>query len=618
MVCLTECWINTHDTFELNGYEQFVFPRKKGRGGGMVVFYKSSLIKNVKLVENFFDCIIWLQINPLSANCKSIYIASCYFPPENSVFYNRNDVDLFQILEDTTCKYMKENSTYVIGDLNSRCGIRDDFILNDVLSADTNDSLQNVIHYNSDSGSETRNSADKTVNQFGRKLIDYCKTTGMRIVNGKHKDDPFGSVTFFSTLGISLIDYLLTDVNNIVNIKTFSSGVFNPFSDHSPICCTIPFNLRDTCHMSDDMQYIRCRSKSVKWVEENVDVVSDSLLENSEHLSACVNSSCESLNDVNTCVNDFGTLLNDIVLPHCNVKTGSGICVDNQNRKKQDINTDKPWFNENCKKKYREYKDALYNFNVCKSIENHDNLIRLKSAYKKLSNRLKRQYKRTGGNMMNFLRKNNPKAFYRHFAKKQPKRNGANITIDQFHEYFKNLVTCDSNIPTSDPPDISSCNETVFDELDAEISVDEIFNAIKKLNTGKSCSEDGLLNEIFIKCKDILVPYLHKLFNNVLNSGYFPEAWSSGCIIPVFKKGDINDPNNYRGITIVSCLGKLFTSVLCNRILDWNSKNDVITDAQFGFKPGFGTIDAIFVLQSLISRTLKRKKRLYCCFIDYR
>ena len=82
--------------------------------------------------------------------------------------------------------------------------------------------------------------------------------------------------------------------------------------------------------------------------------------------------------------------------------------------------------------------------------------------------------------------------------------------------------------------------------------------------------------------------------------------------------GDSNDPNNYRGITIVSCLGKLFTSILCNRIFEWNSENDVITDAQFGFKPGFSTIDAIFVLQSLINRTLKKKKRLYCCFIDYR
>ena len=53
----------------------------------------------------------------------------------------------------------------------------------------------------------------------------------------------------------------------------------------------------------------------------------------------------------------------------------------------------------------------------------------------------------------------------------------------------------------------------------------------------------------------------------------------------------------------------------CYRILEWNSENDVITDAQFGFKPGFSTIDAIFVLQSLINRTLDAHTEqfsLYC------
>ena len=123
-----------------------------------------------------------------------------------------------------------------------------------------------------------------------------------------------------------------------------------------------------------------------------------------------------------------------------------------------------------------------------------------------------------------------------------------------------------------------------------------------------------------MKCSDVLLPLLYRLFNKILNWGHFPAAWATGCIIPIFKKGDLNDPNNSRGITIVSCLGKLFTSILCNRILEWNSENDVITDAQFGFKPGFSTIDAIFVLQSLINRTLKKEKEviLYCCFINYR
>ena len=52
--------------------------------------------------------------------------------------------------------------------------------------------------------------------------------------------------------------------------------------------------------------------------------------------------------------------------------------------------------------------------------------------------------------------------------------------------------------------------------------------------------------------------------------------------------------------------------------MDWDKEHSIITDAQFGFKPGFGTTDAIFVLQSLINRTLKNRKRLYCCFIDYK
>ena len=53
-------------------------------------------------------------------------------------------------------------------------------------------------------------------------------------------------------------------------------------------------------------------------------------------------------------------------------------------------------------------------------------------------------------------------------------------------------------------------------------------------------------------------------------------------------------------------------------MLKWDKENSVITDAQFGFRPGHSTVDAIFVLQSLINRTLKRKDRLYCCFIDYK
>ena len=108
------------------------------------------------------------------------------------------------------------------------------------------------------------------------------------------------------------------------------------------------------------------------------------------------------------------------------------------------------------------------------------------------------------------------------------------------------------------------------------------------------------------------------MFNLILDTGFFPTSWTKAVIIPVFKKGDINDLNNYRGISLVSNLGKLFTAVLNQRHTKWSQNNDIITDAQFGFRPGYGTVDAIFILHSIISHTLANKKRLYSAFVDFK
>ena len=185
---------------------------------------------------------------------------------------------------------------------------------------------------------------------------------------------------------------------------------------------------------------------------------------------------------------------------------------------------------------------------------------------------------------------------------------------DDFYHHFKNLV---SKKDETDENEIASNTSAAYEELDRDISIAEIKMAVGKLKLNKSCSEDYILNEVFIKCSDILLPILHKLFNDIFHSGFFPEEWTKACIVPVFKKGDVNDANNYRGISLVSCFGKLFTSILNNRIIDWENEFSILTYAQFGFRAGFSTVDAMFVLQSLIMKTLGNKKRLYCCFIDF-
>ena len=78
---------------------------------------------------------------------------------------------------------------------------------------------------------------------------------------------------------------------------------------------------------------------------------------------------------------------------------------------------------------------------------------------------------------------------------------------------------------------------------------------------------DLVLNEYLKYSKDVMLPIYCKLFNLILDTGFIPEAWSKGTILPIYKnKGDIKAPDNYRSITILSCFGKLFTAILNHRL----------------------------------------------------
>ena len=68
------------------------------------------------------------------------------------------------------------------------------------------------------------------------------------------------------------------------------------------------------------------------------------------------------------------------------------------------------------------------------------------------------------------------------------------------------------------------------------------------------------------------------MFNNILHLEYFPYIWLTGNITPIFKKGDKGVANNYRGITVLSCIGKLFTRVMNNRLSKWVEHENKITN----------------------------------------
>ena len=248
-------------------------------------------------------------------------------------------------------------------------------------------------------------------------------------------------------------------------------------------------------------------------------------------------------------------------------------------------------------------------FNANRSLKNRLYLGGKKEEYKTCVNKAKRRYQRQEGDMLANMKRANPRGFYKLFRKTKKGGNKTNLTAQDFCRYFSDLMS--NNEQTGQDERVTPESNVIFEELDIYFSEGEIQEQICKLKTQKSPGIDCLLNEMFIKCKDIFIPIFKKLFDHILSTGIYPEEWSKGIVIPVFKKGDSSDAGNYRPITLISHLAKLFTAILNNRLLKWCKTNGCLTDAQFGFKPGYSTVDAVFALHSIISDFLSRKKKLY-------
>ena len=88
--------------------------------------------------------------------------------------------------------------------------------------------------------------------------------------------------------------------------------------------------------------------------------------------------------------------------------------------------------------------------------------------------------------------------------------------------------------------------------------------------------------------------------------------------MPLYKsKGSQDDPDNYRGITLLSCLGELFTACLSHRISNYMCKDEKLGFEQAGFRPEFSILDHVFTLHAIIEYYKNKKGRVYCAFVDY-
>ena len=216
----------------------------------------------------------------------------------------------------------------------------------------------------------------------------------------------------------------------------------------------------------------------------------------------------------------------------------------------------------------------------------------------------------------------NPKQFWSHLKSLRgiEKSNTLNaISPKGWVEHFFKIFES-KNIEGKNPESITNL-EFINDNqrvLTSQFTAEEISNGISKLKNNKASGLDSISNEMIKARAPIILPFLVIFFNKILETKEYPDEWAVGIITPIHKSGEIDDPDNYRGITINSCLSKLFTLLLNNRLTNYINKEDALKFNQIGLRKGFQTVNHVLTLKTLIDKYLNRNQKLFKCFVDFR
>ena len=140
--------------------------------------------------------------------------------------------------------------------------------------------------------------------------------------------------------------------------------------------------------------------------------------------------------------------------------------------------------------------------------------------------------------------------------------------------------------------------------MDCPFTNEETVKGIALLKSKKPSDNNSISNEMIKASVPSLSSFLVTLFNKILQSQIYPEEWSRGIIIPLPKSGEIENPDNYRGIAINSCLSKLFDLLLNNRLVCLINEKNILKNKQIGFRKGFRTADHALTIKTLMDKYL--------------
>ena len=565
-------------------------------GGVACLIRKQFLpfIRQIKVeVGNF---LLFIIDKSLFGVAKDVLYVCAYVPPEGSRYYGvlGLEPDGVSVLENAIVdNALLDNDLFLIvtGDLNSRTG-------NVSQPITVENDIFDEMHRKDDTFE--RRSQDNAINGFGKTLINMCTSLNLCIVNGMCYGDLQGRYTYVCDRGCSVIDYMLMSSDLFATL--FDQCNFNVIGDfsskHMPICFSVLFP-NENENGSDKLVEKTYIEKFV-WQEVKSEQFVNAFF--TDRLKLMLDEAIQLIPiDCNLALERFNATITDAAA--CMKKRMClGMYRTNQ------------WFDNECHNKRKEVRKLLKKFRKTNNSIDRENYCRSRRAYKYLLDKKKKEHSRNIiGKLIASIDKQN--TFWETLKNICPKKKSVRnkIKLEEWFNYFKALLDKDSD-EANDPVYDNELEDAAFNR---PISEEEILLALSKLKCGKAAGPDKIVGEFLKNASSSILPFLVKFLNEIFDKGIYPNNWAESIILPLFKKGNINNPSNYRGISLSDASSKIYGIIINYRIQKWVDQNNLTGEQQGGFKAGYSCIDHVFTLLACVQKQFNNNRKLYVAFIDF-
>lgn len=291
-------------------------------------------------------------------------------------------------------------------------------------------------------------------------------------------------------------------------------------------------------------------------------------------------------------------------------------------KRKTDSPYNQPWWTSELRYLRNRLRKARRRFFLTKSESDRDSLrdeettykSALQSTYDDYLSNIQANVKENPSRFWDFVRKRKssgriPYNVSYNGVKASSNEEAANL----FATFFEN-VYCKVS-PTQRRDCFAHISEHNIDLPVIQFSANEVKNAFDDLDTTKGSGTDNLPPTLFKNCSTELAKPIAMLFNRSLRERIFPRAWKTASVVPIHKSGNLNQVSNYRGVSILCCLSKIFEKLMHNVL--YTVASPIISDTQHGFMKHRSSTTNLMCYVTALSREMEKGRQIDAVYVDF-